>query len=141
VANDSKRILVVDDDPDIVESLRMVLESANYDVDTAGSPAEARAQVEKNPPDLILLDIMMPDGTEGFHFVWQLRNEYPEPVNAIPILVLSAIHSTTQLRFYPERSDKEYAAGEFLPVQGFMDKPVEPSQLLRKIGELLGPRT
>jgi CheY-like chemotaxis protein len=140
VATDSKRILVVDDDPDIVESLKMVLESADYDVDTASSPAEARAQVESNPPDLILLDIMMPDGTEGFHFVWQLRNEYQEPVSAIPILVLTAIHSTTQLRFYPDRADKEYGPGEFLPVQGFMDKPVEPSQLLRKIAETLGPR-
>jgi CheY-like chemotaxis protein len=138
VASESKRILVVDDDPDIVESLRMVLESADYDVNTAGSAEEAQDKVQAAPPDLILLDIMMPDGTEGFHFVWQLRNELPEPLNAIPILVLTAIHSTTQLRFYPDRSDQEYAPGEFLPVQGFMDKPVEPSQLLRKISEVLG---
>ena len=140
MASESKRILVVDDDADIVESLRMVLESANYDVDTAGSAAEAQAKVEAQPPDLILLDVMMPDGTEGFHFVWQLRNEYSEPVNSIPILVLTAIHSTTQLRFYPDKSDQEYGPGEFLPVQGFMDKPVEPSQLLRKIAEVLGER-
>ena len=139
MASENKRILVVDDDPDIVESLKMVLESANYDVDTAGSPEEARGKIAVEPPDLILLDIMMPDGTEGFHFVWQLRNEEPAPVNAIPILVLTAIHSTTQLRFYPDRTDQEYGPGEFLPVQGFMDKPVEPSQLLRKIGEVLGP--
>ena len=140
MAIESKRILIVDDDPDIVESLKMVLESANYDVDTAGSPQEGFASLEANPPHLILLDIMMPDGTEGFHFVWRLRNEYPEPVNQIPILVLTAIHSTTQLRFYPDQTDKEYGPGEFLPVQGFMDKPVEPSLLLRKIGEVLGTK-
>jgi CheY-like chemotaxis protein len=140
VATESKRILVVDDDPDIVESLRMVLESADYDVDTAASPQEAFARIEANPPDLILLDIMMPDGTEGFHFVWHLRNDYPEPVCQAPILVLTAIHSTTQLRFYPDQADQEYAPGEFLPVQGFMDKPVEPSLLLRKVGEVLGTK-
>ena len=140
MATDSKRILVVDDDPDIVESLKMVLESANYDVDTAGSPEEGFAKLEANPPHLILLDIMMPDGTEGFHFVWRLRNEFPEPINQVPILVLTAIHSTTQLRFYPDQKDAQYAAGEFLPVQGFMDKPVEPSLLLRKLGEVLGTK-
>ncbi|HEY3397376.1 MAG TPA: response regulator [Armatimonadota bacterium] len=138
MATDSKRILVVDDDPDIAESLRMVLESASYDVETAGSPAEAFELLDKDPPDLVLLDIMMPDGTEGFHFVWKLRNEYDPPLNSIPIIVLSAIHSTTQLRFYPDQTDKEYGAGEFLPVQGFMDKPVEPSALLKKIREVWG---
>lgn len=138
MATKSKCILVVDDDPDIVESLKMVLESAGYDVDTAGNVQEALAQVERAAPALILLDIMMPDGTEGFHFVWRLRNEYPEPTKDIPILVLTAIHATTQLRFYPEESDGTYQPGEFLPVQGFMDKPVEPSELLHKIAEVLG---
>ena len=138
MATEGKRILVVDDDPDIVESVKMVLGSAGYDVDTAGSPQEALSRIESQPPHLILLDIMMPDGTEGFHLVWRLRNEYQDARKDIPILVLSAIHSVTQLRFYPDQSDGTYAPGEFLPVQGFMDKPVEPSVLLRKIGEILG---
>lgn len=131
------KILVVDDDPDIVESLRLVLESAGYDVDTALTTQEAFSKVESYHPDLILLDIMMPDGTEGFHFVWKLRNQYPEQEANIPILVLSAIHHTTQLRFYPEQSDGTYEPGEFLPVQGFIDKPVEPSVLLEKIKSVL----
>jgi len=139
VATENKRILVVDDDPDIVESLKMVLESAGYDVDTAGNVQQAFAQVESMPPALILLDIMMPDGTEGFHFVWRLRNEYPEPTKDIPILVLTAIHATTQLRFYPEQTNGTYQSGEFLPVQGFLDKPVEPSELLHNIAEILSP--
>ncbi len=134
---EATKILVVDDDPDICESLRMVLESADYEVEVAGSSEEALEGVESFRPDLILLDIMMPDGTEGFHFVWKLRNEYPEPLNAIPIVVLTAIHATTQMRFYPEESDGTYEAGEFLPVQGFIDKPVEPSALLAKIKEVL----
>jgi CheY-like chemotaxis protein len=132
------KILVVDDDPDIVESSRLVLESANYQVLTAGSPEEAWEQVTANKPDLILLDIMMPDRTEGFQFVWKLRSQGPEDVRDVPIIVISAIHETTDLRFYPDQSDGTYKPGEFLPVQGFIDKPLEPKALLAKIAELVG---
>jgi len=74
---DTARILVVDDDPDICESLRMVLESSDYEVRSAGSAEEAYQEALGYGPDLILLDIMMPSGTEGFHLVWRLRNEAP----------------------------------------------------------------
>jgi CheY-like chemotaxis protein len=135
--SETAKILVVDDDPDIVESLRLVLQSSGYDIDTAGSASEAFAKVESYRPDVILLDIMMPDGTEGFHFVWKLRNQCPEEVAKTPIIVLSAIHHTTSLRFYPDQSDGTYEPGEFLPVQGFIDKPVEPYVLLEKIKSVL----
>lgn len=131
------KVLVVDDDPDIVETLRLVLESANYEVESAGSPQQAFEKLETFAPDLILLDVMMPDGTEGFHFVWKLRNEYPPELAQIPIVILSAIHETTKLRFYPEQTDGTYTPGEFLPVQGFIDKPAEPSTLLKRIEQVL----
>ncbi len=138
MATERKRILVVDDDPDIVESLNIVLESADFDVDTAATMSDGLAQVESKRPDLILLDIMMPRGTEGFHFVWKLRSQYPDSIKDTPILVLTAIHSTTELRFYPDQSDGTYEPGEFLPVQGFIDKPVEPASLLKRISSVLG---
>lgn len=131
------RILVVDDDPDIVESLKLVLVSAGYEVEAAASVKEAFDKLENYQPNLILLDIMMPDGTEGFHFVWRLRNQAPASISGTPILVLSAIHHTTSLRFYPEQSDGTYEPGEFLPVQGFIDKPVEPSVLLAKVKDTI----
>lgn len=134
---DASKVLVVDDDPDIVESIRMVLESADYEVQEAPSAQEALEKTTDWEPDIILLDIMMPDGTEGFHFVWKLRNEYPDAVKNTPIVVLSAIHSTTNLRFYPDQSDGTYEPGEYLPVQGFIDKPAEPAALLAKIKEAL----
>jgi len=61
----------------------------------------------------------------------------PAPLNAVPIVVLTAIHSTTRLRFYPEESDGTYGPGEFLPVQGFLDKPSEPAALLGKVRQVL----
>jgi len=131
------KILVVDDDPDITESLSLVLEGAGYDVEVANTPEDAVRKAEEWQPSLILLDVMMPDGTEGFHFVWKLRNEYDAPLSEVPIVILSAIHSTTRLRFYPDQTDGKYEPGEFLPVQGFIDKPVKPTALLRKVRDTL----
>ncbi len=131
------KVLVVDDDPDMVESIRLILENANYEVASAESVEEGLEQVKAVEPDLILLDIMMPEGTEGFHFVWQLRNEFPAELAETPIVVLTAIHDHTKLRLYPEQSDGTYAAGEFLPVQGFIDKPVTPVQLVDTVREVL----
>jgi CheY-like chemotaxis protein len=131
------KVLVVDDDPDIVETLRLVLESAGYEVETAGNPPQAFDKLQGFTPDLILLDVMMPDGTEGFHFVWKLRNEYPPELAQTPIIILSAIHETTKLRFYPEKTDGTYTPGEFLPVQGFVDKPAEPAALLKRLDQVL----
>ena len=131
-------ILVVDDDPDIVESLTLVLKSESYQVEAATNAEEALEKVTAARPDLILLDVMMPDGTEGFQFVWKLRNEYPEDLAQTPIIVLTAIHDTTRLRFYPERGDGTYEPGEYLPVQGFIDKPADPSELLKQVAEVLG---
>lgn len=72
--------------------------------------------------------------------MWKLRSQYPDPIKDTPILVLTAIHSTTELRFYPDQSDGTYEPGEFLPVQGFIDKPVEPASLLQRISYTLGER-
>ena len=134
---ESAKILVVDDDPDIVESSRLVLESADYEVLTAADAEEAWEQVIASKPALILLDIMMPDGSEGFQFVWKLRNQAPEDLRDTPIVVISAIHETTDLRFYPDQSDGTYEPGEYLPVQDFIDKPLEPKSLLAKIAAFI----
>jgi len=131
------KILVVDDDPDIVESMRLVLESKGHEVDTAGSKEEAAERTLAFRPQLVLLDVMMPEGTEGFHFVWELRNRMAEDVRNTPIIILTAIHGTTSLRFYPDETDGTYAPGEYLPVQGFIDKPAEPAALLAKVDEVL----
>ena len=138
MTTETRKILVVDDDMDMVESLKIVLESADYAIATAGTIGDAFSQVEAERPDLILLDIMMPDGTEGFQFVWKLRSQYPDPIKDSPILILTAIHSTTELRFYPDDGDGTYEPGEFLPVQGFIDKPVEPTSLLQKVSYIVG---
>ncbi|MCC6446719.1 MAG: response regulator, partial [Armatimonadetes bacterium] len=76
---------------------------------------------------------MMPSGAEGFQFVWKLRNDADKEVSGLPILVVSAVHSKTDLKLYPDQEDSTYEAGEYLPVQAFLDKPVQPGDLLESV--------
>jgi CheY-like chemotaxis protein len=131
VANE--KILVIDDDPDLVEVLRLTLEANGYEVTSAAGGDEGLEQVKEVEPDLIILDVMMDYTTEGFQTALQLRSTDPESEYAqyreTPILMLTAIHSTTPLRFGPD--------DEYLPVDDFVEKPVEPAILVEKVRELL----
>ena len=89
-------------------------------------------------PDLMVVDVMMPEGTEGFHLVWKLRQAQDEKVKDVPIIMATGIHQTTELRFYPDQTDGTYRPGEFLPVQAWIDKPVQVENLLEKVDRLLG---
>ncbi len=132
------RVLLVDDDRDLVTALRVVLEGGGYAVSAAYAADDGLAKAQAERPDLILLDVMMPEATEGFHFVWKLRALPDEYFRRVPIIVLSAIHDRTALRFHPGASDAAYGAGEFLPVQDFIEKPAAPAALLERIATVLG---
>ncbi len=129
----SKKILVVDDDPDTVEVIRMTLESADYEVISASNSEEGLRRVVAEKPDLIILDVMMDTTTEGFQVSLKLRSPAPDSPYAayrdIPILMLTAIHTTTPLRFAPD--------ADYLPVDEFVEKPISPEGLLAKVGRLL----
>jgi CheY-like chemotaxis protein len=131
---DKKRILLVDDDPDVRLSLRLPLEAAGYVVSEASSPTEGRAAVKNETPDLIILDVMMDSATAGFQFALELHSEDPQSemkaFKDIPIIMLTAIHGTTPLRFSPDQ--------DYLPVQVFLEKPVEPDVLLSTVKKQLG---
>jgi len=129
----AEKILLVDDDVDLVETLRTVLEAAGYRVVAAHDAEQGYAQVGAERPDLILLDVMMPAATEGFRLIWQLRNRPEQYFRTVPIIMLTAIHERTGLRFYPESVDGAFKEGEHVPVQDFLDKPVEPALLLEKV--------
>ena len=134
------KVLIVEDDPDFVEIVRSMLESANYEVLVAYNKEDGIQAVRSERPDAVILDVMMPTGTEGFHFVWELRQHEDLAVRDTPILVLTSIHEHSSLRFYPEQSDSAYAPYEYLPVQDFADKPLAPQQLLEKVSRLLAGR-
>jgi len=131
------KILIVDDDKDLVVALRFALEREGYQVASAHDLTVGLEAASAERPDCIVLDIMMPHATEGFHFVWRLRQQDEAYFRNVPIIVLSAIHERTDLRFYPDSSDGTYQAGEFLPVQDFVDKPIDPALLLERIDRAL----
>lgn len=128
-----KHILIIDDDPDVIEAMRMPLEANGYKVAHAASGTEGLAKVKQIKPDLIILDVMMDTATEGFQVSLTLRSPDPKSEYAaychIPIMMVTAIHTTTPLRFGP---DKDY-----LPVDTFIEKPIDPDVLLSKVADLL----
>jgi CheY-like chemotaxis protein len=132
------KILVVEDQENIRKLIRINLEHAGHAVCEAGNKEEGLEVAKAEQPDLICLDVMMPKGTEGFQFVWALRNEAETPLKDVPIIMLTGIHDHTELRFYPESEDGTYKKGEFLPVQAFLDKPIDPEKLLAAVQEQLG---
>lgn len=132
-----KTILIVEDDPDAADATRIVLEDEGYGVTSAPNAETALKQIHSNKPDVVLLDVMMPAGTEGFHFVWDLRRDADPSCRKIPIIVLSAIHQTTRLQLYPDQSDSVYEPYEYLPVQGFLDKPASSEEIIAEVGRVL----
>ena len=123
------KILLIDDDPDIITSVRMTLESVGHQLEDARNGEEGIKKIKEDRPDLIILDVMMDTKTEGFQLALKLRN--PDPTSEfyalkdIPILMLTAIHSTTPLRFEPDI--------DYLPVELFVDKPIDPDDLIEKV--------
>ncbi len=129
------KILVIDDDPDILEILRITLEASSYKVSTAASGTEGLAKIKAIRPDLIILDVMMDSITEGFQVSYKLRNpdptsEYAEFIK-MPILMLTGIREKTKMKFSPKED------GAYLPVDDYLEKPVQPQVLLEKVKGLL----
>jgi CheY-like chemotaxis protein len=127
------RILVIDDDPDIVTAVTLALTSAGHQVVAANSGKEGLEKIQAEKPELIILDVMMETHTEGFQLALKLHS--PDPASElkqfknIPILMLTAIHSTTPLHYEPDI--------DYLPVDLFVDKPIDPDDLINKVSWVL----
>ena len=122
-------ILIADDDPDIVEAVKLVLEGAGYEVLTAPNGTECLRKLRERKPDLLILDVMMSTETEGFHVAYEIRND-PD-LRDLPILMLTAIEQKFDFKFSPETDE------DFLPVEDFVTKPIEPDELLSRVKKLL----
>ncbi|MBN1286760.1 MAG: response regulator [Anaerolineae bacterium] len=127
------KILIIDDDPDMRLANRLILEEAGYEVVEAANSAEGLEMIKADPPALIILDVMMDTTTEGFQTALALRSRAPnseyEAYHDIPIIMLTAIHDTTSVRFGPDE--------DYLPVEAFIDKPIKPDKLIATVKKLL----
>lgn len=125
----NEKILIIDDDDDLVLAMRLPLQAAGFQVFRAANGDEGLKMVKEIKPALIILDVMMDTTTAGFQVSLALRS--PDPQSAyqayshIPILMLTAIHQTTPLRFGPDQ--------DYLPVDAFIEKPIEPTELIAQV--------
>ena len=131
----NKNILVIDDDKDIVNAIRIILESNNYRVTTAFNGKEGLSRIEESIPDFIILDVMMSTETEGFDLAYKLKNH--KLYRDIPILMLTSFPQE-MAKQGPEKF--QHIMGESWPVSEFMEKPVDPDQLLSTIKDILGEK-
>ncbi len=125
-----KRILVVDDEPDVVAYLTALLHDHGFAVISAGNGREGFAKAKADNPDLILLDITMPEESG----VRMFRNVQEEPATAhIPVVILTGISHDFK-RFIETRRQVH-------PPAGYFDKPPDREALIAKINELLAPKS
>jgi len=128
----AKKILIVDDDQDQVNSLAHVLKSKGYDIAEAYNGSQCLKKLLEEKPDLIILDIMMDSDTEGFEVANQIRSNRPtskyRDYKNIPIIMLTAINQVTNSRFSLDMEES------FLPgVEDFLTKPVNFDELLKVV--------
>jgi CheY-like chemotaxis protein len=127
---DKAKILVTDDDQDIRDSLQAILEAQNYTVVTAADRDEGMEKIKAERPDLMILDVMMVKLQDGFEMARDLRQD-PE-YKDIPILMLTGVKEATGIDFKSTAGDPDWN-----PVDGFLEKPVDPDFLLSEISRLL----
>jgi len=118
-----QRILIVDDDPDLVLANRVILESAGYQVDTAASGNECLAKMHAQRPALVFMDVMMAYPLDGYYTVQQISDD-PD-LCSVPIVMVSSITNSDYAGAFP--------TDQYLNVVEFISKPLEPEVLLAKI--------
>jgi two-component system alkaline phosphatase synthesis response regulator PhoP len=125
-------ILIIEDDKDIVDTMRIILESKAYQIRAAYNGKEGYAEIEEKIPDVIILDVMMSTDTEGFDLAYKLQRN-PE-YKKIPILMLT---SFPQMMAEKGPEKFQHILGEDWPVTLFFEKPIDPEKLLSAIEEIL----
>jgi DNA-binding response OmpR family regulator len=125
-----KKILIVDDDPDIVTAIGAVLEARGYEVISAGDGEEGLAKLRSDGPDLMILDLMMPK-MDGYSVCMQLKDPRWAKYANIPILILSSIKEEASRRRY------ELETGVAMDVDDYVEKPIDPAILLERMEKIL----
>ncbi len=119
------RILVVDDDPDIIFAVSLFLEREGHEVRSAASRAEGMEALASFKPDLMILDVMMEQPDDGIAMAQELRRTG----HTLPIVMLTSVGRVTGMTY-----DRD---SEVVPVDAFFEKPVRPADLLKTVNELL----
>ncbi len=126
----SAKILVVDDDPDVLEAIGIVLEAKGYEVITAQDGVEGLTKLKEERPDLMILDLLMPR-LDGFGVCKELKDPRWAKYGHIPIIILSSVREEASRRRY------ELETGVQLDVDDYVEKPIEHTILLERVKNIL----
>jgi CheY-like chemotaxis protein len=121
------KILVVDDDPDFVAFTRMVLESNDFEVVSAGNSDQGMLTLAREKPDLVVLDVIMSSVLDGLSMSQRMAED--ATFRHVPIVMVTSIANTDYLALFP--------TDESIHIDAFVTKPIAPKELLRQIGKLL----
>jgi DNA-binding response OmpR family regulator len=124
------KILVVDDDPDVLEAIGIALEANGYEVVTARDGAEGLEKLKDERPDLMILDLLMPK-MDGFEVCKELKDPRRAKYAHIPIIILSSVKEEASRRRY------ELETGLQLDVDDYVEKPIEHTILLERVKKIL----
>ncbi len=127
---DVKTILLIDDDADIHEVVKMILEPKGYQIECALTGPSGMEAARKLSPDMILLDIMLDSPSEGFHLAYEFKKD--EALKDIPIVIISSIGKTMGIDYSKE------LGSDYVPANRFLDKPFDAAQLRSAVEEALG---
>ena len=126
----AEKILIVDDDPDILDATTMILESQDYQVVTARDGIEGLAVLKAENPDLMILDLMMPK-MDGFDVCKELQDPRWSKYKGTPILILTSVREEASRRRY------ELETGLELDVDDYIEKPMSPDLLISRVNTLI----
>ena len=129
----SKRVLCVDDDPDIRLFVVTVLEENGYTPLTATNGEEGLEMIKKERPDLVTLDVLMPRQS-GIKMYRELRTD--DSLKNIPVILLSGIARRTFLR--SQEALTEFGSENVPEPEAYLEKPVEPEELAEMINKVIG---
>ena len=126
-----EHLIIVDDDPDVREALVLMLEPQGYRVSAHATGPEGLTAIQRERPDLVLLDVMLAHPAEGFRLAHELKAD--PATGGIPIVMISSIGHTLGLDYAHEMGN------DYVATEAFLDKPIRPETLLRTIRRILEP--
>lgn len=127
------KILIVDDDPDILDAVSIILEAKGYQVVTAKDGIEGLANLKAEKPDLMILDLLMPK-MDGFAVCKELQDPRWSKYREIPILIMTSVREEASRRRY------ELETGIELDVDDYVEKPIPPDVLVERVARLIKKR-
>ena len=123
------KILIVDDDPDFLEQVKIMLSSEQFEFVFAHSQKEAEELLTNIKPDLAILDVIMEQDDSGFVLAYKIKKKYPE----VPVIILTSLGKETRFEFEPDDNIEK----KWIKADKYLEKGIRPDQIQREVFKLL----